>query len=352
VDIELSKVVVAPESDIRTAWRALDASGLRVVLIASENNKFFGIATDGDIRRGLLSQSSLGDPISTVANTSPFTVGRACSKKELIALMKQEGILALPVVEDGRLLGIETLQSLLVAPKIDNPVFIMAGGFGTRLRPLTDNCPKPMLKVGSKPILEIGIEQFKKLGFHNFYISTHYMPEVIMNYFGDGSDRNVSITYVHEEKPLGTGGALGLLSDLKLASLPVIVMNGDILTKADFRHLVEFHEKNSADATMCVREYEYKIPYGVVNGSKGKVVSMEEKPTKRFSVNAGVYVISPEIISGVSKNERIDLPTLLQKKIYDNKTIQMYPIHDYWLDIGRMDDFNQAQADIYSLDML
>jgi NDP-sugar pyrophosphorylase family protein len=208
-----------------------------------------------------------------------------------------------------------------------------------------------MLKVGGKPILETLIRNFIKAGFQNFYISTHYMPEQIENYFGDGTDLGVNITYVHEDEPLGTGGALGLLPDDLPKGLPLIMMNGDVLTKVDFQRLLDFHNENQADATMCVREYDYQIPYGVINGEGNKITSMVEKPIQRFFVNAGIYVVSPQVINSVPQNHKIDMPTLLEQHMEQRNNILMFPIHEYWLDIGRMDDFNRAQADIHSLGM-
>ena len=343
------EIVVAPNVSILEAWRVLDAAGLRILLVVAENKRLIGVATDGDIRRGLLNGGRMEDSIVSVSNSDPFTVSPGNSKEQLIKIMEERGILAIPVVDCGVLVGVEILHDLLFVPKKDNPVFLMAGGFGTRLRPLTDSCPKPMLKIGGRPMLEILINGFKRAGFHNFYISTHYLPEVIEEYFGCGRDWGVSITYVHEDTPLGTGGALGLLPDSVSSDLPLIVMNGDILTNINYERLLNFHNSNGADATMCVREYEYKIPYGVVNSDGVRVVGMEEKPTKRFSVNAGIYVVSPDVVRSVSENSKVDLPVLLEKRISADKKVVMFPVHEYWLDIGRMDDFNQAQSDIASL---
>jgi NDP-sugar pyrophosphorylase family protein len=222
----------------------------------------------------------------------------------------------------------------------------MAGGFGTRLKPLTDNCPKPLLKVGDKPILETVLLSFIKSGFHDFYISTHYLPEMIKEYFGDGEKWGVSINYVYEETPLGTGGALGLLPK-DLPELPVIMMNGDVLTKVDIEALLAFHNENDANATMCVREYEYQVPFGVIESEGYKIKSMVEKPMQRFHVNAGIYVVGRKIIEQVNNNEVVDMPTLLER--YLDKSVLMFPFHEYWLDIGRIDDFNRAQIDIQTL---
>lgn len=263
--------------------------------------------------------------------------------------MSVNGILSIPIIDAGIIIGLETIASVTTSTKYDNPIFIMAGGFGTRLRPLTDNCPKPMLKVGDKPILETVIKSFVRAGFSNFYISTHFLPEVIQNHFGDGKAFNANITYIHEEIPLGTGGALGLLPENLSESLPLIMINGDVLTNIDFQRLLAFHNSNNADATICVREYDYQIPYGVITGEGNKITSMVEKPVHHFFVNAGIYVVSPSIFKSVPKNHRIDMPTLLEQHMKNNRDILMFPVHEYWLDIGRMDDFKRAQVDIHSL---
>ncbi|MEO3680960.1 nucleotidyltransferase family protein [Shewanella vesiculosa] len=343
-------VALAPKQSIRDALEIINLHALQVALVVDENEQLKGVVTDGDIRRALLNNLTLDQPVDLVMNHNPITAQLDTPKQKLIRLMEQKSILAIPLIKDGRVAGLQTLKQALNQPYYDNPVLIMAGGFGTRLRPLTDNCPKPMLKVGNKPLLEMTILNFAKAGFVHFYISTHFMPEQIKDYFGDGSRLNVNITYIHEDAPLGTGGALGLLPN-DIPDLPLIMMNGDVLTKVDVQRLLEFHNENQAHATMCVREYEYQIPYGVINGNGNTVVSMEEKPTQRFFVNAGIYVLSPEIIKQVSENQVIDMPTLLDNKIQVGGKVLMFPLHEYWLDIGRLDDFNRAQADICALGM-
>jgi dTDP-glucose pyrophosphorylase len=342
-------VLIKPNSTIRDALEIINNEALQVALVVNEQDELLGVVTDGDIRRGLLKNLPLSSEISQVMNTSPTTADVSSSREELIDVMESKSILSIPVLNEGKVVGLETLQGMLSRPKYDNPVFLMAGGFGTRLKPLTDTCPKPMLKIGGRPMLETVIRSFIKAGFVNFYISTHYMPEQIRSYFGDGAALGVNITYVHEDEPLGTGGALGLLPDDLSEGLPLIMMNGDILTKVDFQRLLEFHVENDADATMCVREYDYQIPYGVINGEGSKITSMVEKPVQRFFVNAGIYVVSPRVIQSVPKNHRIDMPTLLEQHMSEREKVLMFPIHEYWLDIGRMDDFNRAQVDIHSL---
>jgi len=344
------KVLIRPDNTIRDALEIINTEALRVVLVVDQQQLLLGVVTDGDIRRGLLNNFPLTDPVSKVMNISPTTASTQTSREALIELMEKRDILSIPLLDNkGKVVGLETLHGALHQPKYQNPVFIMAGGFGTRLKPLTDTCPKPMLHIGNKPILETVIRSFIKAGFINFYISTHYMPEQIQAHFGDGSEMGVNVTYVHEEQPLGTGGALGLLPKDLPKDLPLIMMNGDVLTKVDFQRLLDFHVDNGADATMCVREYDYQIPYGVINGEGNKITSMVEKPVQRFFVNAGIYVVSPDVIASVPKNHRVDMPTLLEEHMNERDNVLMFPIHEYWLDIGRMDDFNRAQADIHTL---
>ena len=220
----------------------------------------------------------------------------------------------------------------------------MAGGFGTRLQPLTDHSPKPLLTVGNKPILETILDQFIEAGFHNFYISTHYKAEMLREHFGNGSEWNVTINYIHEDKPLGTAGALGLLPD-DLPDMPILMMNGDLLTKVNFSELVQFHLENGGEATMCVREYDFQVPYGVITANDHKVASIIEKPTHKFFVNAGIYVLNSEIIKRIDANSYLDMPHMLQEYIDVGGQVNIFPVHEYWLDIGQMEQFEQAQQD-------
>ena len=342
------KVAIESCVTIKNALKIIDKEALRVALVV-ENNMLVGTVTDGDVRRGILKGINLNAPVKKIMNKKPFSANINLSTEELKKIMQQQQILSLPLVNDlGELVGLKTLHETLTIEKRENPVFIMAGGFGTRLRPLTDNCPKPMLKVGDKPMLERLINHFKSHGFYKFYISTHYLPEVIVGYFGDGSSFEVEITYVHEETPLGTGGALSLLPT-SLPDEPLIMINGDILTNVDFTKVLDFHIKYECDATMCVRDYEIKIPFGVIEGDGHEITAMVEKPTYRYFVNSGIYIISNNVISSLPNNEYLDMPTLFEKKQLEGFKVSKFPIHEYWLDIGRHDDFKKAQLDILEL---
>lgn len=333
---------------IREALAVIDQEALRLGIVV-DGMKLLGVVTDGDIRRALLKGKTLEDGIDDIMNTNPTTAYYSSPSQELFALMERKDLTAIPLVDtEGHIVGLHTLRDSIHTEERDNPVFIMAGGFGTRLRPLTDNCPKPMLNVGGRPMLETLVLQFKKNGFKNFYISTHYLPHKIHEYFGDGRELGVDITYVHEDQPLGTGGALGLLP-LDIPKVPLIMVNGDVLTSVDFLKALQFHMSSEADATMCVREHEYQIPYGVIEGSGIKVEKMTEKPVYRFHVNAGIYIINNQIVNSVDKNQKIDMPSLLEQHIESGKSIFKYPVHEYWLDIGRMEDFERAQVEIKTL---
>jgi NDP-sugar pyrophosphorylase family protein len=224
----------------------------------------------------------------------------------------------------------------------------MAGGFGTRLRPLTDEKPKPLLNVGNRPILETIISRFIDAGFHNFYISTHYKAEMIRDHFGDGSNWSVTIEYLHEDNPLGTAGSIGLLPD-NIIKLPIVMMNGDLLTKVNFEHLLNFHNEHGGLATMCIREYDFQVPYGVVDIENQYVTSIKEKPTHKFFVNAGIYILEPKIINYIDGNSYIDMPNFFETQIEKGEKISVFPIHEYWLDIGRIEEYEKANKEIIDI---
>lgn len=338
-------VLVSPELSLEEAIGVLDRAALRIVLVVGQNNYLLGTLTDGDVRRALIKHLPLSTPVQHVMCTDPKVGYREWSREQILAFMGRTELLQLPIVDAaGQVVGLETLHSLLNKPRYDNPVFLMAGGFGTRLHPLTNNCPKPLLKVGEKPILELILENFVSAGFYRFFISTHYLPEMIRDYFGDGKRWGVDIKYVHEEDPLGTGGALGLLPHEEINS-PMFMMNGDLLTTLNCQSLLEFHQEHQGVATMCVREYEYQVPYGVIQSNGLRISSMVEKPVQRFFINAGIYLLSPDLVKSVAPNTRIDMPTLLEQAIAQGQTVNMFPIHEYWLDIGRMEDFKRAQSE-------
>ncbi|MDP2559850.1 nucleotidyltransferase family protein [Psychrobium sp. 1_MG-2023] len=343
-------VLIPPSITIKEALRVIDTQALRIAIVVNDEKLILGVVYDGDIRRGILAGVALTDPVTEIMNSNPLTADIKTPKIQLFELMQEHSIFSIPLVTNGKVVGLETLHENLNRPKHDNPVLIMAGGFGTRLEKLTANCPKPMLKVGDRPMLENIILGFIKAGFNNFYISTHFLPEKIKGYFNSGEKWNINIQYIHENSPLGTAGALGMLPKEKIQR-PLILINGDILTKIDFNKLLEFHEEQQSEATMCVRDYDYQVPFGVVEGEGTEITTIIEKPIHRFFINAGIYVINPSILHSLKPNTPMDIPSLFKKLIGQNKRVLKFPIHEYWLDIGQLPDYSKAQIDIQTLEL-
>jgi dTDP-glucose pyrophosphorylase len=345
------KALVGIEFTLEQAIIVLDNAAMRIALIVDKDDKLLGTLTDGDVRRALLKHLSLDTPVSEVMNSQPRMGKYNWSKSRIHSVLEKYELLQLPMIDsEGRVIGMANITDSMNKRCYDNPVFLMAGGFGTRLRPLTNNCPKPMLTIGDKPILEKILLNFIEFGFHRFYISTHYLPGVIRDYFGNGKQWGVSIQYVQEEEPLGTGGSLGLLPHDEIDQ-HMFMMNGDLLTSINLRSFLEFHKRENGIATMCVLEYEHQVPYGVITSEGVTVKSMIEKPVHRFFVNAGIYLLDPTLVKSVLPGTYIDMPTLLEREIKSGKDVNMFPIHENWLDIGRMDDFQKAQNQFSSEDV-
>lgn len=339
--------LVPATSTIKNAIEIIDKSALQIGLVVDENQKLLGTVTDGDIRRGIIRAVELESPVTQIMSTSPIVAKVDESREEVISYMKRYSIRHIPILDhDRRVVGLTILQSLLQPDRIDNPVVLMAGGLGTRLRPLTEDCPKPMLKIGDKPLLETTIDRFIEYGFHHFYICVNYKADKIKSFFGDGDDRGVNIHYIHETKPLGTAGALSLLPDLP--EMPFIVMNADLLTKVDFKHLLDFHSTHNASATMCIRTYDFQVPYGVVNVNDHHITGIDEKPVHSFFVNAGIYVLNKSVIKHIPPDTTFDMPDLFDTIMKDEITVA-FPIREYWMDIGQIDDFQQADGDFHDV---
>ncbi|MDF2684615.1 MAG: putative sugar-phosphate nucleotide transferase [Brevibacillus sp.] len=338
-------MLVSPHTPILHTLEIIDKSARQIALVADENDRLLGTVTDGDIRRGLLKGRALQDSTSLIMNSFPTVASPYETRENILALMKIKKIHQIPIVdEDGRVVHVEVLNDLLRPVRKDNWVVLMAGGLGTRLHPLTYDCPKPLLKVGNKPLLETILQSFIDQGFHRFYLSVKYKAEMIQEHFGDGSKWGVTIRYLEEQDSLGTAGALSLLPE-KPAE-PFFVMNGDLLTKVNFEQLLDFHKTYQAQATMCVREYDHQVPYGVVRLDRHRLTSIEEKPTQRYFVNAGIYVLSPEILEYIPQRQYFDMPSLFDYVMKDQQQQAIaFPIREYWLDIGRMADFEKANME-------
>lgn len=341
---QLSEIKIQAQSTIRQALQVIDTGAMKIALVVDEKDRLLGTLTDGDIRRALLQGSGMEDSIIEVYNQNPVVAQEKDGRDKIIELALSKKVFQIPLVDDhNRVIKLIEIDHLLEREKHANSVVLMAGGQGQRLRPLTNDTPKPMLPIGGKPILENVILGFKKNGFSNFYISLNYKGEKIKDYFGDGQSLGVTIQYLEEESRMGTAGALSLIEEKQ--SLPIIVMNGDILTKVSFEDLLDFHVSNEAAATMCVREYDMEVPYGVVGLNKSNIVSIEEKPVQQFFVNAGIYVLNPEVLDLLPENSAIDMTNIFEQLVSDKKTILSFPIREYWLDIGKPDDFEKAESD-------
>ncbi len=341
---EWTDALVKDTAPIRTAMEQIDQSGLQVAVVTDGKRQIEGVVTDGDIRRGILEGIDLDAPVRSVMNENPVTARPQEDRQSLIDRMQARRIYQIPLVdEDDRVVDIEVLDDLLKPEARPNPVVLMAGGLGTRLRPLTEDCPKPLLEVGDQPILETILEGFIAHGFHRFYVSVNYMSDMIEDYFGDGSEWDVDISYVHEEKRLGTAGPLSLLPERPDETM--IVMNGDLLTKLNFAHLLDFHHEHGAEATMCVRDHETQVPYGVIETDDQYMEGIEEKPTERYFVNAGIYVLEPETLEYVPENEFFDMPDLFEQLIEQGEDAAVFPVREYWQDVGREEDYRRVNGE-------
>lgn len=319
----------------------MNLTGLKVVLFTNEDGSLHGIISDGDIRRCLLESFNIKNVITSLINTKALVLSNTADSEHALQFMINNHIQQVPIIdESGKLVGLHIWDEISTPKQLENYMVIMAGGVGSRMRPLTEDCPKPMLKVGGKPILERIIEHAKKGGIQNFIIAINYLGHLIEQHFGDGQKFEVNIEYVKETKPLGTGGALSLIK--KTQKRPIIVSNGDLIMDINYRNMLNFHHKLSADATMAVRQYEWQHPFGVVETNGPDIVKFEEKPILRSNVNAGIYILSPEVLKTLEDNEKSDMPNIFDKLSKDNKRIVAFPMHEPWIDIGNISDLNQA----------
>jgi dTDP-glucose pyrophosphorylase len=344
---EWRKILVLPDTSIRETIEKITESALQISLVVNKDNVLLGTVTDGDIRAGILKGISLDAAVQQIMHRQP-TVARPGDDRDLIlSTMKAKRIHHMPTVDaEGHLIGLETLDELLKPAPRENIVVLMAGGLGTRLRPLTNECPKPLLSIGKRPILETILLNFIDYGFNRFYIAVNYKAQMVIDRFGDGSQWGVDIRYLHEKERMGTAGALGLLPERP--SQTVLVMNADLLTRVNFDNLLIYHDKHNAKATMCVREYDFQVPYGVVTLDNHRLLSIEEKPVKRFFVNAGIYALQPDVLDFVPRDTFFDMPQLFECLIGNKNEIAVFPIREYWLDIGQLNDYERATTEFSS----
>lgn len=312
-----------------------------------DSERFIGTITDGDIRRSLINKSDMETELHKIMNTEATTATIYDTHYDIMGLIKEKDLAAIPVLDDeGRIISLETSKSLIKGKQLENTVFLLAGGFGKRLGSLTSETPKPLLNVGDKPIIETIIQQLIKHNFKNFIISSHFKSNMLIDYVGNGESLGVNIHHIYEEKPLGTAGSLGLIDKLP-NDKPIIVMNADLLTAVNFGSLLRFHEKNKVQATICAQEYVHQIPFGKLIVEDLRLRSIEEKPKEKSFINAGIYVLDPDALKYVAKNKYLDMPDLLSAIISNKEEIAVFPIHEYWLDIGKIEDYQKGQKDYF-----
>jgi len=334
-------LLVSLDTTIKEALEIIEAGRIKIALIVDKDNILIGTLSDGDIRRAQLNNINLSDSIVGIFNKTPVVCYYNDSKKKIIQTSINSKLYQIPIVnKNGELIGVEILDDMMKPKLYPNKVVLMVGGLGKRLRPLTNDYPKPLLIVGGKPILETIIENFKKYGFENFILSVKYKHEMIVEYFGDGSQFGVNIEYIFEDKKLGTAGSLSLMLD-KLDN-PFFVMNGDLLTNINCESMLDYHMKYNAVATMGVKDYETQIDYGVINQKDNEIISIEEKPTQRFLINGGIYILNPEVLKFIDKCQYLDMPDLFKQLIKENKKVISFHIREYWIDIGKIEEYERA----------
>jgi dTDP-glucose pyrophosphorylase/predicted transcriptional regulator len=341
-------ILVTPDTLLLQAMQRIERGKAQIVLVVDSNDRLIGAVTDGDVRRAILRGVGLDAPVSSVMNANPTTVTQGTTRDAAIALMKSRALHQLPVLDsERRVVDLITLDEALRTEREDTIVVLMAGGLGSRLRPLTEATPKPLLPIGGRPLLEITISNLARQGFGRFFVSINYKADMFRDHFAQGQHLGVDIDYLQEDEAekLGTAGALRLLPERPKA--PVLVMNGDILTNIDARRLVQFHRDEGVAATMCVRSYEWRVPYGVVQMADGRLVSLEEKPTRAEFVNAGIYVLSPEALDHLPADGAVDMPALFANVMQNIGRPAVYVLQDYWLDIGHIEDLQRARDDIH-----
>jgi len=338
------KTLISPTTPIMEAIRIIDFSALQIALVVDENRRLLGVITDGDVRRAILKGVSLDNPVHLIMYRDFTTVNNLASREQIIALMKKNDLKQMPIVdENGSVVDLKVIIDLINEPQKDNWVVIMAGGEGTRMRPLTDERPKPLLEVGGKPILETILDNFVSFGFKTFFVSVNYKSEMIEDFCGDGCKWGVEIQYLREKKKMGTVGALSLLP--AKPEKPLIIINADVLTNVNLQQLLDFHKSHKAAATMCVQDYHLEVPYGVIKINQHCIMGLDEKPVQRFFVNAGIYVLEPTVLDIIPTQESFDMTELFTRLIDQGFETVAFPIREYWMDIGRVEDYKKANGD-------
>jgi dTDP-glucose pyrophosphorylase/predicted transcriptional regulator len=340
----LANVIISPTVSVAEAVALLDRAGTGALVLCTNGRTLCGLLTDGDIRRAILQGKSMDAPCMTIASKTPVVAPRSISKSRVLHLMNQHDIHHLPVVdEENRVVAFWLRKDLVPDVSLDLSAVIMAGGYGKRLLPLTENVPKPMLPVGDRPLLELTIEQLRRSGIREVSLTTHYLPECIVSHFGDGAEFGVNLRYLKEDHPMGTAGGL---KQMKRPDGTFLVINGDILTGVPFSEMLVYHRKHEAALTVGVRKYDVQVPFGVVECEDVRITKLQEKPSLSFFINAGTYLLEPSAWDYIPEGRPFDMTDLMQKLIEAGRPVVGFPIMEYWLDVGQHEDYQKAQADV------
>ena len=347
---DLKKFLVSPDEPLRTVIAVIDRNASGIALVVDKKRRLLGTITDGDIRRALLAGSDLESLAGKLVfqrvmsnNASPVTAYHTTPKHQLLETMRAYSLRHIPLVDEvGRVMDLALLSDF--DPETEQPLtaVVMAGGFGTRLRPLTNRVPKPMLPVGDRPLLESTVVNLRQAGINRIVVTTHYKREKIVSHFGDGSGFGVEINYLQEEQPLGTAGAL---RQVERCDGPILVINGDILTGLDFRAMRDFHQEQEADLSMAIRRVEHQLLYGMVESDGVMVTGLSEKPVFQYLANAGIYLLDPRVCELVPDDQPYQMTQLIDQLLAQKRRVVGFLIHEYWRDIGKMEDYRQAQQD-------
>ncbi len=344
---KLKKFLVNIDNSMREVMACINRNASGIALVVDKDIQLINTVTDGDIRRSILLGMNLDTPIDKILNLSnkkPVTASIGTERDAILDLMQEKGIHQMPLLDDnGCVVELITLDDLLPNQTLPLQAMIMAGGYGTRLHPLTQSLPKPLLPIGDRPIMEFIITQLRQTGIRRVNISTHFESEKIIEHFGDGNKFGVEINYVTESSPLGTAGAVGLMEP---STEPLLVINGDILTQVNFKALLSYHKEHGADITVAVRKYDLKVPYGVIKCNGSYVQEIDEKPEYSFFINAGIYLLQPTVRRYIPNGQCLDMTDLIKLLIQDGRSVASFPVVEYWLDIGQHADYKQAKEDL------
>lgn len=340
----LERVLLNTGSSLLDTLRAIDDSALEIALIVDDGRHLLGTVTDGDIRRGLLRGTPLDAPVRLLMNPKPVTAAASTPDDELLFLMSQRSIKHLPLVDaQNRVMGLKRLQDLIAKRPRPNWAIVMAGGRGKRLGALTDNIPKPLLPVGDQPLLGTIIRQIQRSGINTIFVTVHYRAEMIISYLRSLATEGIDLHVIEERESLGTAGGLRLLPEIP--THPVLLMNGDLLTSVNLGNLLEYHAASGRRLTVCTREFNFQIPYGVLTMSGAALAGIEEKPAQKLVINAGIYVLEPDVIRTIAGEGPIDMPDVIRHALRDPDGVGCFPLSEFWLDIGNPSEYQRAQTE-------